>query len=80
MKKKQKQLKIKEKPNWYIKYFKTKRTRTIEGKSDDNEKHSKYKEVSNKISNERISEMYNISKEIDFNNLNYDLKVQILHQ
>ena len=45
-----------------------------EDKSDDNEKHLKYTEVFNELSNERIGEIYNISKEIDFNNLAYCYK------
>ena len=80
MKNKQKQLRSRKNQIDILNTLKPKELETIEGKSDDNEKHSKYKEVSNKISNERMSEIYNISKEIDFNNLNYDLKVQILQQ
>ena len=47
---------------------------TIEGKSGDNEKHLKYKDVFNELSNKRIGEVYNISKEINFNNLTYHFK------
>ena len=47
---------------------------TIEGKSGDNEKHLKCKEVFNELSNKRIGEVYNISKEINFNNLTYHFK------
>ena len=42
--------------------------------SDDHEKHFKYKEVFNELSNEKIGEIYNISKEIDFINLTYHFK------
>ena len=44
--------------------------------SDDNEKHLKYKEVFNELSNEIISEIYNIStKSMQyFNNLTYHFK------
>ena len=51
---KQKQLKIKEKTNWYFKDLKPKELKAIEDKSDDNEKHLKYKEVFNELSSERI--------------------------
>ena len=47
---------------------------TIEGKSGDNEKHLKYKDVFNELSNKRIGEVYNISKKINFNNLTYHFK------
>ena len=43
-------------------------------KSDDNEKLLKYKEIFDKLSNERIGEIYNIAKQIDFNNLTYYFK------
>ena len=46
----------------------------IEDKSDDNEKLLKYKEVFNEPSNEKISEIYSISKEIDFHNLTFHFK------
>ena len=36
----------------------------------------KYKDTFNELSNERISEIYNMSKQIDFNNLNYYFKDQ----
>ena len=42
--------------------------------SDDNEKHLKYKKVFNELSNERIGEIYNISKDIDSNNQTYHFK------
>ena len=59
---------------WYFKDFKTKELKAIKDKSDDNEKHSKYKKVFNELSNERIGEIHNISKEINFNNLTYHFK------
>ena len=46
------------------KTLKPKELETIEDKSDDNEKHLKYKEVFNELSNERIGEIYNISKKV----------------
>ena len=48
--------------------MKPKELKAIEDKSDDNEKHLKYKEVFNELSSERIDEMYNTSKEINFKN------------
>ena len=57
-----------------LKNFKTKRVKTVEDKFDDKEKHFKYKEVFNELSNERIGERYKISKEIDFNKLAYRFK------
>ena len=45
--------------------------KAIKYKSDDNEKHLKYIEVFNELSNKRVGEIYNISKEIDFNKLTY---------
>ena len=57
-----------------LKSLKLKELEAIEDKSDDNENHLKYKEVFNELSNERIGELYNISKEIDFNNLIYHFK------
>ena len=47
-----------------------------DNKSDDNKKLLKYKEVFNELSNERIGEIYNMSKQIDFNNLTYYFKDQ----
>ena len=44
------------------KTLKQKELEAIEDKFDDNEKHLKYKEVFNDLSNERIGEIYNISK------------------
>ena len=46
----------------------------IENKSDDNEKQLKYKEIFNELYNERIGEIYNVSKEINLNNLAYHFK------
>ena len=57
-----------------LKTLKPKELEAIEDTSDDNEKHLKYKEVFNELSNERIDEIYNISKEIDFDNLTYHFK------
>ena len=57
-----------------LKNFKTKRVKTVEDKFDDKEKHFKYKEVFNELSNERIGEIYKISKEIDFSKLAYRFK------
>ena len=59
--------------------LKPEEVKAIEYKSDDNQKHLKYKEVFNELFNERIVETYNISKEIYltywFNfNLTYPLK------
>ena len=56
-----------------LKTLKPKELEAIEDKSDDNEKHFKYKEVFNELSNERICEIYN-SKTINFNNLTYHFK------
>ena len=49
--------------------LKPKELKAIEDKSDHNERHLKCKEVFNELSNERINEIYSISKEIDFSNL-----------
>ena len=57
-----------------LKTLKSKELEATEGKFDDNQKHLKYKEVFNELSNERIGEIYNIGKEIDFNNLTYHFK------
>ena len=64
----------KKKTNWYFKDFIKKEQEGIEGKFDDNEKQLKYKEVFNELSNEGIGEIYNISKEVDFNNLTCHFK------
>ena len=47
-----------------------KQTKTIE----KNEKNLKYKEVFNELPNIKIGEIYDISKEINFNHLNYHFK------
>ena len=46
----------------------------IEDNNDDNEKLLKYKEIFNELSAERMGEIYNMSKQIDFNNLIYHFK------
>ena len=63
--------------------LKPKELKAIEDKSDHNEKHLKRKEVFNELYNERMNEIYSISKEIDFNKLTccfkcLDLKVQCI--
>ena len=45
-----------------------------DNKSDDNEKSLKYKEIFYELSSERIGEIYNMSNEINFINLNYYYK------
>ena len=45
-------------------------------KFDDNKKILKYKDTFNELSNERISEIYNMSKQTDFDNLNHYFKDQ----
>ena len=57
-----------------LKTFKPKELGAITDKSDDNEKNLKDKEVFNELSNERIAETYNISKEINFNILTNHFK------
>ena len=57
-----------------LKTLKQKELETTEGKSDNNEKHLSYKKVFNELSNERIGEIYNISKRINVNNLTYHFK------
>ena len=52
-----------------LEYLKPKKLEANEDKSDDTEMPSMNKEIFNKLSRERIGEIYNISKEIDFNNL-----------
>ena len=75
MKNKQKQFKIKEKKQVdTLKTIKPKELEAIEDKSDDNETHLKHKKVFNELSSERVDEIYNITKEIDFNNLTYHFK------
>ena len=41
---------------------------------DDSQKHLKYKEFFNELSNERIGKIYNTSKKISFSNLSYHFK------
>ena len=74
MKNKQKQLRSRKKQVDILKTLKPKQLQAIEDKSDDNDKHLKYKDVFNELSNERIGEIYNISKKINFNNLTYHFK------
>ena len=62
------------KPVVALETLKPKELKATEDKSDDNEKHLKYKEVLDELSNERMGETYNISKEIDFNHLTYRFK------
>ena len=57
-----------------MKTLKPRKLEPIEDKSDDNKKHLKYIKIFNELSNEKIGEIYNISKEIDFNNLTYHFK------
>ena len=57
-----------------LKSLKPKELEAIKDKSDDNEQHLKYKDVFNELSNERIGEIYNISKEGNFNNSTYHFK------
>ena len=45
-----------------------------DNKSNDNEKSSTHKEIFDKLFRERIAEIFNISKEIDFNNVIYYFK------
>ena len=52
-----------------LEYLKPKKLEANKDKSDDTEMPSMNKEIFNKLSRERIGEIYNISKEIDFNNL-----------
>ena len=55
--------------------LKPKELKAIEYKSDDNEKQLKYKDVFNELSNQRIGgEIYNTSKKINLNHLNYHFK------
>ena len=54
--------------------LKPKELKATEYKSDDNEKQLKYKDVFNELSNQRISEIYNISKKITLNHLTYHFK------
>ena len=57
-----------------LKTLKPKELKAIEDKSDDNEKHLKFKKVFNEYSNERIGEIHNISKKMNFDNLTYHFK------
>ena len=45
-----------------------------DNKSDDNDKSLKYKQFIYELSSERIGEIYNMSKKINFNNLDYYYK------
>ena len=59
-----------------LKNLKPKELEIIKDKSDynDNEMHLKYKEVFNKLSNEKIGETCNISNKINFDSLTYHFK------
>ena len=58
-----------------MKTLKPKKPKAIkDNESDDNEKLLKYKNIFDELSNERIDAMYNISKQIDFQNLVYYFK------
>ena len=57
-----------------LKTVKPKDLETVEGRSDVNEKRLKYKEDFNELSNKRIREIYNTSKEINFTNSTYHFK------
>ena len=46
----------------------------MENTCDDNEKHLKCKDVFHELSNERKGEIYDISKNNNFNNLTYHFK------
>ena len=60
-----------------LKNLKPKKLEAIkDNKCDDNKKLLKYNEVFNELSNERIVEIYNMSKQIDFNNLTCYIKGQ----
>ena len=58
-----------------LRTIKQKDLEKIENEFDDNEKHLKYKEVFNELSNERIGEIYSISKKNNFNNLTFHFKI-----
>ena len=74
MKNKQKQF-IKEKKIDASKTLKLKELEAIkDNKSDDNENPLKYIESFEELSNERLSEKYNISKQIGFKNLVFYFK------
>ena len=76
LKNKTKKLKIKEKKQ--VDILKTLRPKELEAnkgnKFDDKEKLLKYREIFDELPNEGIGEIYNISKQIDFNNLTYYFK------
>ena len=67
-------MKIKKKQVDIWESLQPKELEVIEDKSDDNEKNLEYKKVFNELSNKRIGEIYNISKEINSNNLTYHFK------
>ena len=75
--KKRNYLRTRKKTSLCLEALKPKELKAIEEKSDGNEKHLKYK-VFNELSIERVGEIYNISKEIDFDNLTYRFKVSNL--
>ena len=75
--KKRNYLRTRKKTSLCLEALKPKELKAIEEKSDGNEKHLKYK-VFNELSIERVGEIYNISKEIDFDNLTYRFKASNL--
>ena len=57
-----------------LKTLKPKESQAVEDKSDDNEKHLKYKQVFNELSQEIVGEIYNICKKNYLNSLSYYFK------
>ena len=73
MKKKKNNWRSRKKTSWGFKRFKPKKqTKAIEGKSDD--KLLMEKETYSRLLGERLNEMQEISKKIDFKNLTYYFK------
>ena len=75
-KKKKKNWRWRTKISWCLKKIKTKLKAIKYNNTDDNENLSKYKNFFDELSNERVGEINNASKQIDFNNLAYCVKVQ----
>ena len=70
-------MKIKEKKHTDV--FKTLQPKELGAiKDNGNEKLLKYEEILDELYNERIGEIYNISKQIDFSDLTYRLKSEEL--